>query len=98
MSHTPTPWHLGVKEAHHCVYAANGDLICDASPFGKDDTTKTDAAFIVRACNSHDALVAALDELLEHIEWRRRVEHETTGPNDCTHRARTAIQKARGQA
>lgn len=38
-------------------------------------------------------LLEPLKELLEHIEWRRRSAGETTGPNDCTHRARAAISK-----
>jgi hypothetical protein len=40
----------------------------------------------------------ALDELLRHVEWRRRTAGETTGPNDCTHRARAALAKAKGGA
>lgn len=41
-------------------------------------------------------LLAALEELLEHVEWRRRIAKEKTGPHDVTHRARAAIAKARG--
>jgi hypothetical protein len=40
-------------------------------------------------------LLYCLEELLEHIEWRRGVAGEVTGPNDCTHRAKAAIAKAR---
>lgn len=42
-------------------------------------------------------LLNALDELLEHVQWRRRTEGETAGPRDVTHRARAAIDRARGQ-
>lgn len=50
----------------------------------------TDARLIAAA----PELLEALDELLHHVEWRRRAAGEQAGPNDCTHRARAAIAKA----
>ena len=41
-------------------------------------------------------LLETLEELLEHVEWRRGTEGETAGPNDVTHRARAAIAHAKG--
>ncbi len=38
-----------------------------------------------------ERLVYSLDELLTHIEWRRRVAGEKTGAQDCTHRARSIL-------
>lgn len=66
-NHTPTPWHV----------ASDGLTIkecCDsdrAFPFTVakvDDVSRTDranASHIVRCVNSHDALVAALENLVE---------------------------------
>lgn len=49
---------------------------------------------------SHKALnkklFTALEELLEHVEWRRRVAGQKAGANDCTHRARAALTEAKG--
>lgn len=59
MKHTPTPWHV-----------VNGTQIRDElMPFDKDESytaliataaSEHDSEFIVRACNSHDQLVATL--------------------------------------
>lgn len=61
MKHTPTPWHV-----------VNGTQIRDElMPFDKDESwtaliataaSEHDSEFIVRACNSHDQLVAALKD------------------------------------
>ena len=58
-THTPTPWHVGMKPGPF-IYGPQGEQVADmtgACTFNG----KQDAAFIVRACNSHAQLVAALD-------------------------------------
>lgn len=67
MKHTPTPWHV-----------VNGTQIRDElMPFDKDESctaliatagSEHDSEFIVRACNSHDQLVASLKEMTEEFE------------------------------
>ncbi len=57
-AHTPTPWY------------ADGKLIVGATPDdgqigGAHDPT--DAAFIVKACNAHDELVALAQEVSNHF-------------------------------
>lgn len=92
--HTPTPWHLGRNGG---VYAdtqfsrvfADGSgtaRVCLSCDFpdrpGEDDANE---AFIVRAVNHHDALVAALRAALDyirgcvdvwedHLDWLRQYE------------------------
>jgi hypothetical protein len=62
---TPRPWTLGKNDvgyiyASDCVVARCGDFTDkELVPFNAG-RWKADAAFIVRAVNSHDALVAAL--------------------------------------
>lgn len=54
--HTPTPWHLHGTE----VYSPDG-RICDCGghyPYWDNPKDKTNATFIVRACNEHAALCA----------------------------------------
>jgi hypothetical protein len=54
------------------------------------------AAFIVRACNSHDDLLAALEEALEHIGLVRLQRGFSIEP--IRERARDAIAKAKAGA
>lgn len=66
--HTPTPWQVteGSQSAHCCF--GNSIIGSDCSPVcetitsfsGQDELEKANAAFIVRAVNSHDTLVDAL--------------------------------------
>lgn len=55
VSHVPTPWTSEISGALANVRAANGVAVV----FGLG---QLEAAFIVRACNSHAALVEALKE------------------------------------
>lgn len=52
--HTPTPWEDIEGEPYHGIEIIDGNGHCFMA-------TKEDRAFIVRACNSHDALVEALE-------------------------------------
>ena len=58
---------------------------------------------IVRAVNSHDDLLAALEAGLEHIERTCRTEHYISSTDDCqscaepAFDARAAIRRARGE-
>jgi len=66
--HTPTPWHVstnpggpGDQPAFPSVRDASGakhgyDIV--AMPCGNSETVTANAAFIVRACNAHDDLLA----------------------------------------
>ena len=67
--HTPTPWQTYAPMAEHCqiaIESINSETIAIVELMdAKRDynaTAKANAAFIVRACNSHDALVAAATE------------------------------------
>lgn len=67
-THTPTPWTLrgrlvevsGRGEIARCILPADGGVF---------EATEN-AAFIVRACNTHDELVAALTKAREIIRGR----------------------------
>jgi hypothetical protein len=65
--HTPTPWSCGagyVVDEHDLVVAD-----CIASALISAGTGVVNAAFIVKACNAHGALVSALREIEElHAE------------------------------
>lgn len=58
--HTKGPWHIGLRTAHskRDIYGTRGELIAVADACFTDlATAQANAAFIVRACNSHEALV-----------------------------------------
>lgn len=84
---TPRPWRA-------VDYLAAAELI--EGPQGQTLAMRQDGASAadMRLMAAAPELLEALEELLEHIEWRRRTAGETTGPNDCTHRARVAIANA----
>ncbi|MCK8788244.1 hypothetical protein M0638_28235, partial [Roseomonas sp. NAR14] len=62
--HTPMPWSID-QDGKTALITSNGELIAECGisdlPVKQD---QANAAFIVRAVNAHDALVAALRELL----------------------------------
>jgi hypothetical protein len=72
--HTPTPWRI--KYGHPCVIlpmneqnARRAAIAQCALSHGLGDARLEDEAnadFIVRACNSHDALVEALSAVVRH--------------------------------
>lgn len=70
--HTPTPWRVGytgrciIKEVPGLSDSDDGYTVAvlTAHSLLPNSEAKANAAFIVRACNSHDALVKALDTFL----------------------------------
>ena len=65
---TPTPWFVYSQNSNMIVNAAATKVIADASSEEGDYAeAKANAAFIVRACNAHDQLVAALRAVLLEI-------------------------------
>ncbi len=97
MTHTPTPWHTKNNETE--IADSRGWRIAYVSfeaPRTADERD-ANAAFIVRACNSHEQLLEACKALLICL---RSAECSSTCPIDCTvgdrpgDKARAAIAKA----
>ena len=66
--HSPLPWRIEVHPDNDVTYirpAGDGDFWVDAMPMYHDGRN---AEFIVRACNSFDALVEAAKHAV--MEWR----------------------------
>lgn len=62
--HTPTPWHCGdgsAEDANNIYDPESGELLAEVHLDG-------DAAFIVRAVNSHNALVEIAELYVDVIE------------------------------
>lgn len=91
MRHTPTPWEstdsvvwvpnqIGEDEWEQVKVADTGD--------------QEDAAFIVKACNNHDALVAVAKEAWEYLDAMETVFEG--GPVHMMDKLKQAIAKAEG--
>ena len=77
MKHTETPWHVETdeKSGRNWISDNSLDSICDLYFSRGDypdvrhsdfDNHQANAEFITRACNSHAALVAMLEEICVH--------------------------------
>ena len=101
MEHTPTPWRVetwtylnGVEPRMMVQNDSNAIAQVIGLYRDNDDEQRANAAFIVEACNAHDALVeenarlrAALTQL---SDWMR----EHTGPADGTLEMLTSAHNA----
>lgn len=69
--HTPTPWRLQPIGGDLFIDGKGPEFICDMLRGGADENriavVDSNAAFIVRACNSHYELVEALEGLLREV-------------------------------
>lgn len=63
IKHTPLPWQYNYDDVLASEYA--DDLICNCE--WRDEEGKANAAFIVRACNSHYELLEALKDTLSAL-------------------------------
>jgi hypothetical protein len=73
--HTPTPWrteyseHMNDYENEDWVIYSGDTCICSTNYYSTPGIEREeDAKFIIRACNSHDDLVAALEKAKEVLE------------------------------
>lgn len=87
-THTPTPWNVTRDENHvrALIRDAGFMRVAECGRAFVPGIAEANAAFIVRACNAHDELVAAL----------RKVEHTITGTPAvlCLGTIRAALAKA----
>lgn len=92
-AHTPGPWdlwHSHERKGHLMteVYATSSHIATVHNPHDDATEAEASAAFIVRACNSHEELLEALKAL------RAEVPDTPTGATIA--KVDAAIQKARG--
>lgn len=77
---TPTPWRVGRRSAHDAltVIETAEDYIADCTDMIGSERDIANAAYIVKAVNSHAAMVEALHALgmvaLQTDEYRRNAE------------------------
>ena len=88
--HTPTPWTVAKHERG--LVRAQGRTIVVVRETGNQDID-ANAEFIVRACNAHEDLLAALKEI-----ERSLANHPTFAWHNIVEIARAAIAKAEGES
>ena len=90
--HTPVPWSLEYRR-----WITSGDVyiarIHDVSKIGEAEAV-ANAEFIIRACNSHDALLEALEMALRMMEGES-LDEQFDGEAEVI---RDAIAQAKGGA
>lgn len=105
-SHTPTPWEIGHQLGDgfsivHEVAPNCGRLVCLATAHNvggwgdlrlNDETAKANRDFIIKACNEHANLLAALETLLTVNDGICGARN--TAEALARHKAREAIAKA----
>lgn len=67
-THTPTPWRQSEINPMYVLDDARGEIIAECQPHYVDKKSKENAAFIVRAVNAHDELLAALKKIREMVQ------------------------------
>lgn len=106
--HMPGPWRVGQK--YPCRIFTDRASVSDRQPVAstceredegtETDQQKIDAAFIVRACNSHDELLEALTNVLcaefGSIENANYWASKNNQPNQMWKRALSTLAKAQG--
>lgn len=110
MNHTPTPWHK--EKDRPKVRNASDVTVADCGSYhvGSLEKRQANAAFIVKACNAHDALleaarlvVAGGDQCFCHaggpISWGRHRLGLGPGPCDyCVAKAAIALTEGGKEA
>lgn len=91
MTHTPTPWRVEAEpEGGYSIEGADGESVMIDTAYYPVTPTPENAAFIVRAVNSHDKLVEALRYYASAEAW---MSPQIEGPDgDYGMRARAALE------
>ena len=92
MKHTPTPW-IDDNARIACSETGTSIAHCNEYPF----SAAANAAFIVKAVNCHDELVAALEKIagVNDVDGNSS---ECDFHEDCQDVARKALAKAKGES
>jgi hypothetical protein len=99
--HTPTPWailHGGHMKRYDIFENTQGDnigfLVCTLEAWMQSANIKANAEHIVRCVNSHDDLLAALQDTLCDLEALKLLGHKLGSYEHTQTKARAAIAKA----
>ena len=103
--HSPTPFRIGGRDgsawtitdersthaAFPAIFGANGNRICNVDSHEEEDCD-ANARYIVQACNNFEALLGALQDM---VEWCEEIQDDDSrAPADDMERARAALAAA----
>jgi hypothetical protein len=94
-AHTPTPWQVEGSIYEHMAAGIRGGSNRAIAQVWKGPRGHANAEFIVRACNAHDDLVAALKAIVDHNEASYSSEFELFATH--VREAKKALAKAEGK-
>lgn len=96
--HTPTPLSLPIfKEDVYDIHMYSHTVIYDDDKYEIARMNDPDfAAFIVRACNAHDDLIAALHAMMEYLEELEESGYGRCEDNKSYMISLAALAKAKG--
>ena len=89
MNHTPTPYTIEADTDPITIIGKDEEVVAHCGS-NEIPSNQRDAAFIVRACNAHDALVTALESLM-------RCSDDSSERWDSYRQAESALKLARGE-
>ncbi len=93
-THTPTPWTYRQRTTTDDLFVIEGENGYGVGrTFSFFDVDQANAAFIVKACNSHDKLVEALREMLAKFPATTG----GTGQVDAREQARIVLNQLEGK-
>lgn len=102
--HTPTPWimqkgYMGGFVVTTADQGRNEDFITGTSG-DEAYVSEANAAFIVRACNAHDELVAIIEKIMKNDDDLAAgcPEHEICDEKPIREEVEKLLSKARGEA
>ena len=109
--HTPGPWRVDPQPwmggfdgsiPHYLIVGTIGGktqrTIADVGQWADRPNAEIDARFIVRACNAHEELLAALEAISDAWSNKRPLSWQPDGHHQLLEQARAAIAKASPQA
>jgi hypothetical protein len=97
--HTPTPWRVDARASTRIVAGDDVTVATTACQGDQRDMWENNASLIVRAVNSNDDMLAALqlaEDVLSRAPASTRIWPNGMHPNDGVERIRAAIAKATG--
>jgi len=89
--HTPTPWRLEGYSIYSSAHKGR-HIVATSDPYWGLNQNKANAAFIVKAVNSHEALVKALELCKGALEACSQMHPDNRGIATALEAARTAAQ------
>lgn len=95
--HTPTPWRSDRRASYRVVAGEDDTVATTGHQSNLHDQWQSNAVFIVRAVNAHEALVEALERLLVAAD-QISLDANSGQADEAIYNAIAALKLAKGEA